>query len=96
METIDDLLDRLPNEGVEEVSVTITAHVTIRKRLDEEASEGTWREVRTRPIPESEIERAIEGTDWKYSGEIDVLGDYYVKDRLRRDMKFDLTDDDES
>ena len=81
---IQELIDDLREEqGVREVDVEITIEATVRKQNTGEVDD-VFNEIRERVISEEEMESIADDHDYNYHGTVDVMGDYYVKDRLTK------------
>lgn len=88
-ELIETLLDF---DGVTEIRVEKTMTVTHRKEPTGEIDK-LFQEVREPVISEEDFEEIADMNDINYLGTVDVVGDYYLKDRFTSIKTFE--DDDE-
>lgn len=68
-------------EGVDRVDIRSEIDVIVeRERTEECLSE--YNPIRERRVSREEVKQIAERHGWKYVGEVDVINDYFVKDRI--------------
>jgi hypothetical protein len=81
---LNELLDTLiEQDGMTKAYVSIEVEPVVSKRNTGETDEH-FQEIRERVASEDEIAALVATTEWSYDGTIDVMGDFYVRDRLRK------------
>lgn len=83
----EEFVERLmEKDGVENVGVKVEVTATVRRRATGEVDKF-HQEVRERVVEEKEMASLVRDTGWLYSGCVDVVGDFYLKDRFRKRYK---------
>ena len=72
----------LKQDGITKVNVEVKLTATVRKQNTGETDE-MYQPIRERVISEDEIATLVKDSNWSYSGTVDIVGDFQVRDRLR-------------